>query len=147
MVLMTGRILALDIGKKRMGIAISDPERIIAIPLRVTLRDRGETELENIAFLVQHYEVERVVVGLPLSLNGGVSQETQRVQEFVQWLSQRLSVPVDTWDERLSTVAAEKAMIECGVRREKRRAQRDAIAAALILQGYLDRLKAGGLSL
>ncbi len=100
-------------------------------------KSEGETILE----LIQKHDVGRIVVGLPLSLDGSSGREVQRVQDFVRQLSQRTEIPIDTWDERLSTLAAERALVEGGMRREERKIKRDAVAAALMLQSYLDRIR------
>jgi len=135
--------LGLDIGEKRIGVALSDPSGILASPLtRVHASDTGDA-IEAIAQLVRQYEVGLVIAGLPYSMDGSLGQQAERVQDFLQKLSQHLEIPIETWDERLSTVAAERMMIEAGVGRERRRKQVDAAAAALILQGYLDRMRFG----
>lgn len=121
--------------------ALSDPLGILASPLtRIERRDdRGA--VEAIADLVQRHGVRAVVAGLPYSLDGTVGQQAVRVQDFLGRLSGVLRVPIETWDERLSTVAVRRSMIESGMRKGERRQRVDAAAAALILQGYLDRLR------
>ena len=132
------RILGLDVGKKRVGVAISDPLGIIASPL--TVINRRTIDRETICELISQYNVERIVVGLPLSLDGSVGKQAQEVQSFTQRLSQWTEVPIEYWDERLTTVAAERMMVDAGVGTVGRKAQRDAAAAAFILQGYLERV-------
>ena len=100
-----------------------------------------EATIEAILELVRQYEVGRIVAGLPYSMDGKIGQQAKQVQDFLQKLSQRLEIPVETWDERLSTVAAERMMIEAGIGKERRKGQIDAAAAALILQGYLDKAR------
>ncbi|TET37633.1 MAG: Holliday junction resolvase RuvX [Dehalococcoidia bacterium] len=134
--------LGLDIGEKRIGVAIADPEGLLAIPLTVIERVGEEADLEAILALANEHGVRRIVVGLPRSLDGSIGKQAERVLSFSKVLSQRTDVPVDTWDERLSTVAAERLLRDAGVKSDKRRARRDAMAAAIILQGYLDRERA-----
>jgi putative Holliday junction resolvase len=131
------RILGVDVGSVRVGLALSDPLGITAQPLEVINR-RKQDPWQRIAELVEEHTVERVVVGLPLRLEGEEGPAVVAVREFIDKLSARIEVPIDTWDERLSTAQAERAMIEGGVRRNKRRQSIDRIAAALILQSYLD---------
>jgi putative Holliday junction resolvase len=131
------RILALDVGSVRIGVALSDPMGIIAQPLEVIDRRRGQA-LARIAELVASYEVSGVVVGKPLTLRGEAGLAVEAIDAFVAELSEAVEVPITWWDERLSTAQAERAMIAGGVRRGDRRQRIDKVAAALILQSYLD---------
>jgi len=131
--------LGLDIGEKRIGVAIADPEVLLAIPLTVIERVGEEADLKAILDLANEHGARRIVVGLPRSLDGSIGKQAERVISFSRVLSQRTDIPVDTWDERLSTVAAERLLSDAGVKSDKRRARRDAMAAAIILQSYLDR--------
>jgi putative Holliday junction resolvase len=131
-------------GEKRIGVAVSDPLGFLARPLTTLTRNELIDDIEAILELVRQYEAERIIVGLPRSMNGSLGQQAERVRSFIEFLSQSTLIPVEAWDERLSTVAAEKLMIESGKKRGKRKAQRDEVAAALILQGYLDRQRASG---
>ena len=133
------RIMGLDIGEKRIGVALSDSLRIIAGALTVVERVTDDAALKQIIDLARENEVERIVVGMPRSLDGSLGKQAQAVQSFVDLLKKRTDIPVVTWDERLSTVAAERAMLEVGMKRDKRKKRRDSLAAAIILQGYLDR--------
>ena len=137
-----GRILGLDIGDRWIGVALSDPGRILASPLIRISRTGTEDAIEAILHLVRQYEVRRIVAGLPYSMDGKIGQQAEKVQDFLQQLSQCLEIPVETWDERLSTVAVGRMMTEAGVKKGKRKGQLDAAAAAFILQGYLDKLRA-----
>ena len=136
-----GRILGLDIGDRRIGVALSDPERLLASALTVIERRNSATDIQAILSLVAKHDVECIVLGLPRSLDGSIGRQAEKVQAFSEMLSQKIEVPVESWDERLSTVAAERLLTEVGMRRDRRRKHRDAIAAAFILQGYLDRLR------
>ena len=135
------RILGLDVGEKRIGAALSDPEGILATPLMVIDRERVESDSKALLDLVRQYSVARIVVGLPYSLDGSVGRQAEKVKDFIDWLSQHSEIPVETWDERFSTVAAEHLMVEAGMKRKKRKERVDAMAAALILQSYLDRMR------
>jgi putative Holliday junction resolvase len=104
----------------------------------VVLRESDAAALGKILELIQRHEVERVVVGLPRSLDGSLNQQAIKVQAFAEELSKRITVPVEFWDERLSTVAANRLMIEVGTKKGDKKSKRDAISAALVLQAYLD---------
>ncbi len=137
------RGLGLDVGERRIGVSLSDPEGILAMPLTVVDVRTEEEALERIAALAREHEVDRVVVGLPLSMEGNMGLQAQRVAAFADTLAERMEIPVDTWDERLSTVAAGRALTEAGVKRGKKRKRLDSVAACPILQGYLDRWRSG----
>lgn len=132
------RVLALDVGSKRIGVAISDPTGFLASPLTVIERRDLRSDFERIAKLLRQEGAERVVVGLPLSLSGDVGPQALVVLEFKEALEKALDVSVETWDERFSTVGAQEALRAQGVRARKQRERIDAAAAAFILQGYLD---------
>jgi putative Holliday junction resolvase len=129
------RVLALDLGTVRVGVALSDPLGMTAQPLEVIERHRL---LARVAELVTEYEVTRVIVGLPLQLDGRVGQAASSAKAVAKELQAALSVPVQLWDERMTTAAAQRVMIGAGARRDKRKQNVDKVAAALILQSYLD---------
>lgn len=129
--------MALDVGEKTVGIAVSDELGICASP-RETLKRDG-TELDRLQKMVATDEIGEIVVGMPISLNGTMGPSAQKVMTFVGQLRERVTVPVETWDERLTTAEAEKMLIAADTRRAKRRKVIDQIAAALILQNYLRR--------
>ena len=131
--------MGLDVGERRIGVALSDPLGSMAFPFSVLERKGKDPDLKSLQALAQEHEVERVVVGMPRSLDGSLGPQARRVQGFVEGLAGSLALPVETWDERLSTVAAERSLVATGMKRGKRKIERDAVAAALILQGYLDR--------
>jgi putative Holliday junction resolvase len=135
------RILGLDIGDRRIGVAVSDELMLTAQPVEVIHRALLENDLESIAKLADMYDVRLVVVGMPLMLDRTVGRQAEKVQQFVEKLKKRLDIPVETIDERLSTSMAERVMIDAGVRRKKRRQHIDALAAAGILQVFIDRLR------
>ncbi|MFW6125849.1 MAG: Holliday junction resolvase RuvX [Chloroflexota bacterium] len=132
-------ILGLDCGEKRIGVALADGEGGVAVPVTVINRSKPETDLGRIVALVHDYGVERIVVGMPLSLDGSVGKQAHEVLAFVEALRRHTSVPVATWDERFSSTGADSLMEDAGVKKGKRKGRRDAAAAAVILQGYLDR--------
>jgi putative Holliday junction resolvase len=135
------RILGLDVGDRRIGVALSDPEGILAQALTVLERKSEAADIEVLASLVEKYEVEGIVVGMPLSLDSSIGKQAEKVLSFSKKLSQRVAIPVETWDERLSTVATERLLRDANMKRGERKKHRDAIAAAIILQGYLERLR------
>jgi putative Holliday junction resolvase len=135
------RVLGLDVGEKRIGVALSDPQGLLAGALTIIERRDNAADIQAILNLVEKHGVGCIVIGLPRSLNGSIGQQAEKVQAFSEMLCQKVDVPVESWDERLSTVAAERLLIDAGVTRAKRRKHRDAIAASFILQGYLDRLR------
>lgn len=132
------RILALDVGERRIGVALSDPTQTLARSLLVLDRRDDKEALKRVAALVREQGVERVVVGYPLSLRGDVGPQAERVGRFARALARVLEVPVEMWDERYSTVDAERILREQGMGGRKRRRRIDATAAAVILQSYLD---------
>lgn len=131
-------ILGLDFGEKRIGVALAHAESVVAVPLTVIERVGDEADVEGIIALGEKYGAERIVVGLPRSLDGTVGRQAQVVLAFASKLSEATDIPVDTWDERYSTVVAEGMLAQAGMKRTKRRGRRDALAAAVILQSYLD---------
>jgi len=135
------RTLGLDIGDKRIGVAISDPEEILASPLATITREDDKKAIADIIKLVDQHDVERIVVGLPYSLDGSIGGQANKVMDFAERLSKHTTASMETWDERLSTVAVERLLREAGSKKARKRARRDAAAAAFILQGYLDSLK------
>jgi putative Holliday junction resolvase len=135
------RILGLDIGDRRVGVAVSDSEEIIASPLTVITRDNDSATIDDIVRLVDQYDVKRIVVGLPYSLDGSLGGQASKVKDFVDKLSQRTSAGIELCDERLSTVAVGRLLRGAGNKRAREKSRLDAAAAAFILQGYLDSLK------
>ena len=132
------RVMALDLGERRIGVAISDPTRILARSLCVLERRSKKEDFTAIAELVREHGVDLVVVGHPRSLDGTIGPQARRVQRYADALAEVLPVPLILWDERLSTSTAEQLMIEAGRPARKRRKRIDAVAAAVILQDYLD---------
>jgi len=137
------RVMALDVGHKRIGVALSDPGQVLASSLQVIERKGQQQDLATVIQLVREHEVGRIIVGYPLSLDGTVGQQAKIVERYAAVLEKKLGdssldVPVIFWDERFSTVAAGRLMAEAGRKGRKRRERIDAVAAAVILQDYLD---------
>ncbi|MFC2057285.1 Holliday junction resolvase RuvX [Chloroflexota bacterium] len=132
------RSLGLDIGDKRIGVALSDPGGILASPLTIIDRRDENKALEAIIDIIKQHQVKQLVVGFPRSMNGSIGKQAEKVKTFVQSLSGQTQVPVEFRDERLTTVWAKRLMQAARTKKTKRKARDDAVAAALILQGYLD---------
>lgn len=137
------RILGLDYGSRRIGVAISDELGMTAQGVATVARKNRETDLEAIAALVRRYAVEKIVIGYPLRLDGSEGIQCEKINRFARRLEDRFSLPVLLRDETLTTVEAEEILRDRGVRPEKRREVIDRVAAAIILQGYLDKLPRG----
>jgi len=132
------KVVGLDVGSKTIGVAVSDELGMLAHPRRTLARRGTRGDVDAVAELVDAEAAERVVVGLPLTLEGEIGPRAKRVMVLVDALRARLAVPVDTWDERFSTAGAERAMRDLDVRASRRREVIDQEAAAYILQGWLD---------
>jgi putative Holliday junction resolvase len=132
------RVLGVDYGEKRIGLAVSDPEGLIATPLGVQDVTSRKDAVDAVRRAAGENGAERIVVGLPLNMDGSAGPMAEKVQVFVERLRTRIGLPVDTWDERLSTRLVERTLIEADVSRRKRKGLRDKLAAGVILQGYLD---------
>jgi putative Holliday junction resolvase len=134
------RILAIDHGSKRMGIAVSDELKMIAQPLEYIPAEPFAGFLARLEALIQDKEVESILVGIPRNMDGSYGPAAQKVQEFVAALKGVVAVPIKTWDERLTSAQANRVLIQGNVRRDKRKQKVDAMAAAILLQSYLDGL-------
>lgn len=135
------RIMGLDFGSKTVGVAISDPLFITAQGIEI-VRRKSENKLRQtlarIEELIVEYEVGEIVLGYPKNMNDSLGERVEKTLAFKEMLERRTGLSVQLWDERLTTVAADKAMMEAGIRREDRKDYVDQIAAVFILQGYLD---------
>ncbi|MCI5529606.1 MAG: Holliday junction resolvase RuvX [Blautia sp.] len=137
------RVLGLDYGSKTVGVAVSDPMGLTAQGVETIWRkqeNKLRQTLARIEELVSEYQVERIVVGYPKNMNNTVGERALKSLEFKEKLEKRTGLPVVMWDERLTTVEAERTLMEAGVRRENRKQYLDELAAVFILQGYLDSL-------
>lgn len=134
------RVLALDHGTKRVGLAISDEMGMIAQPLTFLLAEPVAELLEGLKKVVAEKNVEQILVGIPRNMDGSYGPAAEKARKFVDQLKGALTIPIRTWDERLTSVQANKAMIQGGLRREERKLKADQTAAAILLQSYLDSL-------
>ncbi|MDD2901538.1 MAG: Holliday junction resolvase RuvX [Syntrophales bacterium] len=132
------RILALDVGEKRIGLAVSDPLGITAQGLGVLIRQNRESDLARLMEVGREYGVQEIVVGLPRHLDGRESKQTPAIMNLAQALGDALGVVVTPWDERLTTVEAERVLLQADLSRRRRRQVVDQVAAVLILQSYLE---------
>jgi putative Holliday junction resolvase len=132
------RLLGVDYGSVRIGLAISDPERRLASPLVVYQRQDREHDAAYFRTLVEAEEIGTFVVGLPVHLDGREGQKATEARVFGAWLAEMTGLPVVFWDERFSTVEAESALWQAGLTHRKRKARRDRVAAQIFLQAYLD---------
>lgn len=136
----SGKLLGLDLGTKTIGVAISDGMRLTATPLETIRRSKFTIDAERLLELISTNAAAGIVIGLPLNMDGSEGPRVQSTRAFVRNLSQKTSLPIAFWDERLSTAAVTRTLIEADVSRAKRREVVDKLAAAYILQGALDRL-------
>jgi len=132
------RVMGLDYGQRRIGVALSDPLGITAQPLLTLERTTLDADLDSLGSLMKRWDVRRVVIGLPLSLKGERGERAREAEGFGRRLERASGVPVEAWDERLTSVQAERALLEGDVSRKRRREVIDRTAAAIILQSWLD---------
>ena len=132
------RILAIDPGTKRIGIAISDELKVIAQPLEYILAEPFAAFLTRLGSLLREKEVSLILVGMPRNMDGSYGPAALKVQSFIAALKEAVDVPIKTWDERLTSAQANRFLIQGNVRREKRKEKVDKMAAAILLQSYLD---------
>jgi putative Holliday junction resolvase len=132
------RILALDHGTKRIGAALSDETATLAQPLEFIAAEPFAKALDRIKTIVKEKEVREILVGLPRNMNGTYGPAAESARNFAATLRDALGIPVKTWDERLTSVQANRFLIEAGMRRDKRKTRVDQSAAAILLQSYLD---------
>jgi len=135
------RIMGLDVGDKTIGVAVSDPLGWTAQGLETIRRTNPEEDIEKLKKLISEHQVNKMVLGLPKNMDGSTGSQGEKVIEFAGYLKDKTSVDVVLWDERLTTVAAEKFLIKADVSRAKRKKVIDKLAAAYILQGYLNSRK------
>ncbi len=140
------RILGLDVGSKRIGIALSDELGLTAQGIETLICRTPEKDVERILELSAEYGVQEIVVGMPYNMSGTEGPQVHRVRAFIEQIHRRANIPVREWDERLSTAAAERTLLEADMSRSKRRKVIDKLAAIIILQGYLDNQNFRGIS-
>tara|TARA_Y100000591_G_scaffold331106_1_gene364004 strand:+ start:6964 stop:7437 length:474 start_codon:yes stop_codon:yes gene_type:complete len=135
------RLIGIDLGTKTIGLAISDPSMTIASPLETINRKKIKIDLQRIQKLVDEFEVHGIILGYPINMNYTVGPRTQSTISFAHEMEKVIAIPIILWDERLSTLAAEKVLIDADLSRKKRKQVIDKMAATYILQGALDRLR------
>ena len=133
-----GRILALDYGNKKIGVAISDPMKIIAKPLRVIINTKMEKIIDELNGLIEEFDIEIILVGMPITMKNTYSEQTDKVVQFIDYLQNNLKIKIDTYDERLTSKMAEKSLILQGIKTGHNKHEIDKAAAAIFLQNYLD---------
>lgn len=134
------RILGLDVGQKTIGVAISDPLGFTAQGITTIRRTKKTDDVKEVVRICNEYSVETIVVGLPKNMDGSIGFAGEKIQEFSNLLKEAIDLEIVFWDERLTTVAAHRAMLEADLSRGKRKKIVDKVAATYILQGYLDRI-------
>ena len=132
------KILGIDYGEKRIGVALSDPSNMVARSLKVLKRNGTRSWLGDIKAIVNQNKIEKIVIGLPRNMNGSLGGKGKEVLAFVKVLEKVIRVPIVTWDERLTTVSAEKVLRQAELSRKKRKDSLDKVSACIILQNYLD---------
>ena len=135
-----GRILAIDFGERRIGIAVSDPLRITAQPLPTLMVTNQKNILATLKTLISEKNIKEIVVGMPYNLKGDKGVTAQKVEEFIQQLIESFQLPVHSWDERFTSVVAQRTLREFGKSPSRNRSKVDQVSALLILQAFLDRL-------
>ncbi|WAC08361.1 MAG: Holliday junction resolvase RuvX [Thermodesulfobacteriota bacterium] len=133
------RFLGLDIGSKRIGLALSDELGITAQGLPTLTRTTPENDIRKLLKIAGQHKVEKIVIGLPKNMNGTLGKSAEQVLTFIQRMKEKTAIPVDVWDERLSTVAVNRTLLSANVSRRRRKEVVDKLAAVYILQGFLDR--------
>lgn len=139
----SGKLLGLDLGTKTIGVAISDGVRYSATPLETITRTKFTKDAERLVALITENQAVGIVLGLPLNMDGSEGPRAQSARAFARNLAQKIAIPIVFWDERLSTAAVTRMMIDADVRRDKRAEVVDKLAASYILQGALERLRRG----
>ena len=137
--MLDGRIMGLDIGDKTIGVATSDLMGLTAQGVKTIRRVGKKKDIEELKAIIKEKQVNKIVSGLPKNMNGTLGPQGEKVIKFCELLEEETGIKIEYWDERLSTVAAEKTLIQGNVRRENRKGVIDMVAAVIILQGYLDR--------
>ena len=135
-----GRVLAIDYGEKRLGLAISDPNQIISKPLKTIILTDSQYIYNELEKIISDYEIQKLIIGLPLGMDGKNTQQTSKVEAFKENLQNKISIPVILFDERLSSVSAKKSLISQGIKTGHNKSKIDQTAAAIFLQHFLDTL-------
>ena len=134
------RILGLDIGDKTIGVAVSDAIGLTAQALKVIWRSSVDQDIEELKKIIDEYQVQKIIIGLPKNMDGTLGHQAEKVKKTYDKIEKALKMPVELWDERLTTVEAERLLIRADMSRKKRKKVIDKLAAVFILQGYLDKV-------
>ena len=137
--MLDGRIMGLDVGDKTIGVAVSDLMGLTAQGVKTIKRVGKKKDIEALKEIIKERQVNKIVSGLPKNMNGTLGPQGEKVIKFCELLEEETGIKIEYWDERLSTVAAERTLIQGNVRRENRKGVIDMVAAVIILQGYLNR--------
>ena len=135
------RIMGLDVGDKTIGVAVSDLLGLTAQGIKTIRRESFKKDIEELKNIIKEKGVTKIVMGLPKNMNGTMGPQSEKVLKFSQKVKEHIDLEIDFWDERLTTVAAERSLIQADVSRKKRKTVIDMLAAVLILQGYLDMIR------
>ncbi len=136
------RIIGIDYGEKRIGIAVSDPLEITAQPFAALERKEEKTDIQELVKILKEFkDTRKIIFGLPKTLKGEIGISAQKTIKFIEDLKKEINIPVDVWDERLTTKSVERTLKEAGLRRKKRKGVIDKLSAAYMLQSYLDSIK------
>jgi len=135
-----GRLLAIDHGEKRIGLAISDPNKIISKPLKTILLSDIELFYKKLLEIIFDYDIEKLIIGLPVGMDGNYTLQTKKVEAFKDALQGKIKIPIEMFDERLSSISAKKSLISQGIKTGHNKSQIDQTAAAIFLQHYIDTL-------
>jgi putative Holliday junction resolvase len=135
------RIMGLDIGTKTIGVAISDELGITAQGLKTIKRKTKEDDFDELQSIISQFQIEKIVVGLPKNMDGSLGKQAEFVFGWIEEHKKKIEIPMETWDERLSTVEASKTLLKADLSRKKRKGVIDKVAAVLILQGYLQQIR------
>ncbi|MGD0855895.1 MAG: Holliday junction resolvase RuvX [Dehalococcoidia bacterium] len=138
------RALGLDVGDKKIGVALSDPSQVLATPLKTIIRVNDEVAIKEIVGLARKHDISKIIVGLPYSLNGAIGKQAEKVLSFSKQIAQATDVEIIMQDERLTSVSANQKLREAGKKGSKLKNEMDAAAATVILQAYLDEVKLNG---
>ncbi len=133
------RSMGLDVGEKRIGVAMSDPLKKTAHAFAVIERSGLDSTVKTLRDMIEEYDIEEIVVGMPYAMDGSEGPQARKTTTFIEEVKDRLDVSIATWDERLSTAEAERSLIAAGIKPSMRKNIKDKVAAAVILQSYLDR--------
>ena len=132
------RIMALDHGTRRIGVAVSDETKTIATPMEFIPAESMGQVVERLQQILREKEIELILIGMPRNMDGSYGPATEKVKEFIAALQPHITTPIKTWDERLTSVMANRALLQGNVRRDQRKQKVDKMAAAILLQSYLD---------